>query len=204
MDVLCTSQIRLLKEKTRGKLLVEALVPDFQGDLASITLVSASGLDVFAHNVETVPRLQAGTAPGGRGKGRGGAGRGLQSCWWRDWWALGTRLRHMGRRNCRSSNCRSTTTHAHADFQGSPRPPPSHHASVRPQPVVRDRRAGWRQSLGVLAAAKEAGVRVTKTSIMLGCGETAEEVVAALQELRDTGGCGDSAHAHAQSTRIMR
>ena len=35
--------------------------------------------------------------------------------------------------------------------------------------------------------AKEAGARVTKTSIMLGCGETPEEVVQALQALRDTG-----------------
>jgi len=42
--------------------------------------------------------------------------------------------------------------------------------------VVRDRRANWVQSLGVLKAAKELGAKVTKTSIMLGCGETREEV----------------------------
>jgi lipoic acid synthetase len=42
-----------------GRLLVEALVPDFQGDLPSVHKIAASGLDVFAHNVETVPRLQA-------------------------------------------------------------------------------------------------------------------------------------------------
>ena len=71
--------------------------------------VARSGLDVFAHNVETVPRLQG---------------------------------------------------------------------------VVRDRRAGWEQSLGVLRGAKAAGVQVTKTSIMLGCGETPDEVVAALRTLR--------------------
>lgn len=46
----------------------------------------------------------------------------------------------------------------------------------RLQPVVRDRRANWQQSLGVLAAAKDAGVGITKTSIMLGCGEHQEEV----------------------------
>jgi len=53
--------------------------------------------------------------------------------------------------------------------------------------MVRDRRASWEQSLRVLRAAKEAGARVTKTSLMLGCGETPEEVVQALQTLRDTG-----------------
>lgn len=46
-----------LKEKTDGRLLVEALVPDFSGDLASVDLVARSGLDVYAHNVETVSHL---------------------------------------------------------------------------------------------------------------------------------------------------
>lgn len=36
-------------------------------------------------------------------------------------------------------------------------------------------------------AAKEAGVRVTKTSIMLGCGESRDEVVEALTLLRGAG-----------------
>ncbi|KAL4857240.1 Lipoyl synthase [Chlorella vulgaris] len=98
-----------LKEQTQGRLLVEALVPDFQGRQECVDLVARSGLDVFAHNIETVERLQG---------------------------------------------------------------------------VVRDRRAGWAQSLGVLAAAKQAGARVTKTSIMLGCGETPEEVVETLKTLR--------------------
>lgn len=80
-----------------------------QGDRECVDLVARSGLDVFAHNVETVPRLQG---------------------------------------------------------------------------VVRDRRANWEQSLGVLRAAKEAGARVTKTSIMLGCGERPDEVVEALKILR--------------------
>jgi len=72
-----------------------------QGSLSSIQQVATSGLDVFAHNVETVERLQG---------------------------------------------------------------------------VVRDRRANWQQSLGVLSAAKDAGVQITKTSIMLGCGEHQDEV----------------------------
>ena len=47
-----------LKQKTNGRLLVEALVPDFSGDLAAVELVARSGLDVYAHNVETVRRFQ--------------------------------------------------------------------------------------------------------------------------------------------------
>lgn len=104
--------IRLLKERTGGRLLVEALVPDFQGDRASLSLVAASGVDVLAHNLETVERLQG---------------------------------------------------------------------------AVRDRRAGWDQSLGVLRAAKEMGVKMTKSSLMLGCGETRDEVVAAMTALRQAG-----------------
>ena len=46
--------IRGLKEKTGGRLLVEALVPDFQGSVDSVRTVAQSGLDVYAHNVETV------------------------------------------------------------------------------------------------------------------------------------------------------
>ena len=116
--------IRELKRRTGGKLLVEALVPDFAGDLGGVSLVARAGLDVYAHNVETVPRLQS---------------------------------------------------------------------------VVRDRRANWEQSLGALVEAKRIGAEefaegnrarplLTKTSIMLGCGETAEEVKGALLELRARGG----------------
>lgn len=54
----------------------------------------------------------------------------------------------------------------------------------RLQASVRDRRANWEQSLRVLRMAKEAGARVTKTSIMLGCGEGPDEVVEALRTLR--------------------
>ena len=36
---------------------------------------------------------------------------------------------------------------------------------------VRDRRANFRQSLRVLEHAKEEGIKVTKTSMMLGVGE---------------------------------
>lgn len=46
--------IQGLKRETGGRLLVEALVPDFAGNQDSIKLVAASGLDVYAHNIETV------------------------------------------------------------------------------------------------------------------------------------------------------
>jgi lipoic acid synthetase len=48
-------------------------------------------------------------------------------------------------------------------------------------PFVRDRRATFRQSLKVLEHAKKEGVRITKTSIMLGVGETEEQVMDALR-----------------------
>jgi len=92
------------------KMLVEALTGDYAGDLEMVKLVAQSGLDVYAHNMETVEALT---------------------------------------------------------------------------PQVRDRRAKFRQSLAVLEAAKKAkpGL-ITKTSIMLGLGETEEQLYHVLQELR--------------------
>lgn len=95
-------------------ILVEALAPDFSGNFEHVDTVATSGLDVFAHNVETVPRCS---------------------------------------------------------------------------PFVRDRRANFDQSIKVLKRAKEAtraarGVGnevITKTSIMLGVGETEAEIKEALQ-----------------------
>ena len=48
-------------------------------------------------------------------------------------------------------------------------------------PFVRDRRANFRQSLRVLQHAKKQGVKVTKTSIMLGVGEREDQVMEALR-----------------------
>lgn len=95
----------------RPDILVECLTPDFQGDLNSVRHLASSGLDVFAHNIETVEPLQ--------------------------------------RR-------------------------------------VRDPRANYIQSMDVLRAAKETGV-YTKSSIMLGLGETDDQVVDTLYDLRDAG-----------------
>lgn len=49
--------VREMKAR-KPSLLVECLTPDFQGDLDHVRLLASSGLDVFAHNVETVERLQ--------------------------------------------------------------------------------------------------------------------------------------------------
>jgi lipoyl synthase len=48
--------IQMLKQK-KPDLLVEALTPDFQGNKALVEALATSGLDVFAHNMETVERL---------------------------------------------------------------------------------------------------------------------------------------------------
>ena len=89
---------------------VEALTPDFSGDLAAVRTVVESGLHVFAQNLETVRRL----------------------------------------------------TH-----------------------VVRDPRAGYEQTLAVLRAAKQISPQVlTKSSLMLGLGETRDELLQAMRDLR--------------------
>lgn len=58
----------------------------------------------------------------------------------------------------------------------------------RLQSRVRDHRAGWAQSLRVLERAKATvpGL-ITKTSLMLGVGETAEDVRGALRGIRNAG-----------------
>ncbi|XP_015273719.1 PREDICTED: lipoyl synthase, mitochondrial [Gekko japonicus] len=99
-----------LKERN-PKILVECLTPDFRGDLEAVEKVAVSGLDVYAHNVETVPELQR---------------------------------------------------------------------------QVRDPRANFDQSLNVLKHAKKVQPDViSKTSIMLGLGETDEQVLTTLKLLRD-------------------
>ncbi|BFZ56984.1 hypothetical protein PYCC9005_004034 [Savitreella phatthalungensis] len=104
--------IQRLKHK-RPQTLVEALVGDFWGDLDATARVARSGLDVYAHNIETVERLT---------------------------------------------------------------------------PEVRDRRATFRQSLAALSHAKQVvPTLVTKSSIMLGLGETDDEIRHAMKELRAAG-----------------
>ncbi|KAK8829409.1 hypothetical protein WA577_004674 [Blastocystis sp. JDR] len=58
----------------------------------------------------------------------------------------------------------------------------------RLSPFVRDRRAAYRQSLRVLEVAKEANPQVlTKTSIMLGLGESREEIEQCMCDVRASG-----------------
>jgi lipoyl synthase len=104
--------VRGLKEKQED-LLVEVLSPDFAGDKACVDMVAGCGLDVFAHNVETVERLQG---------------------------------------------------------------------------AVRDRRANYLQSMAVLERAKLGRPDVlTKTSVMLGVGESAAEIRQTMRDCRDVG-----------------
>lgn len=98
--------IMKIKQKA-PTMLVEALTGDYAGDKKMVELVATSGLDVYAHNIETVEELT---------------------------------------------------------------------------PFVRDRRAKFRQSLDVLRWAKEAKpTLITKTSIMLGLGETEDQIWHALK-----------------------
>jgi len=104
--------VQLIKFRA-PRMRVECLVSDFAGDEAAVATLAASGLDVFAHNIETVERLQ---------------------------------------------------------------------------PFVRDKRANYAQSLGVLRAAKrlapQDAILYTKSSIMLGLGETRDEIVQTMADLR--------------------
>ncbi|KAL5726412.1 lipoyl synthase [Ranunculus cassubicifolius] len=94
----------------RPEIMVECLTSDFAGDLDAVKSLVHSGLDVFAHNIETVKRLQR---------------------------------------------------------------------------IVRDSRAKYDQSLSVLKHAKIFKPEMTtKTSIMLGLGETDEELKEAMDDLR--------------------
>ncbi len=102
----CVREIKKLNPDTA----VEALTPDFQGNLRDVETVVDSGLEVFAQNVETVKRL----------------------------------------------------THP-----------------------VRDPRAGYEQTLQVLAHAKQHRTSVlTKSSLMLGLGETDAEILQTMDDLR--------------------
>lgn len=48
----------IIQIKKRTDALVECLTPDFQGNLEHVSIVAGSGLDVYAHNMETVEVLK--------------------------------------------------------------------------------------------------------------------------------------------------
>lgn len=62
----------------------------------------------------------------------------------------------------------------------------AHNVEVVPglQRTMRDARCSWERSEQVLRWAKSAGAKVTKSSLMVGCGETAQDMAEALQRLR--------------------
>lgn len=87
------------------------------------------------------------------------------------------------------------------DFQGSRRDVETvvvdgrpdvfaHNVEVVPelQRKMRDARCSWERSMEVLRWAKEAGANYTKSSLMVGCGETGDQVVDAMRRLREEGG----------------
>lgn len=63
----------------------------------------------------------------------------------------------------------------------------AHNVEVVPelQRSMRDARCSWQRSVDVLRWAKDEGANVTKTSLMVGCGETEEQVLGAMRALRD-------------------
>ncbi|XP_017135424.1 lipoyl synthase, mitochondrial [Drosophila miranda] len=104
--------VREIKARN-SNIFVECLVPDFRGDLDCVETIANCGLDVYAHNIETVEKLT---------------------------------------------------------------------------PYVRDRRAHYRQTLRVLTEAKLFNPNlITKSSIMLGLGETDEEIERTMTDLREAG-----------------
>lgn len=63
------AHLRAVIEALRLKLpeaVIEILTPDFQGDMEAVSVVAGAPLDVFNHNVETVPRLYARVRPRAR------------------------------------------------------------------------------------------------------------------------------------------
>lgn len=63
----------------------------------------------------------------------------------------------------------------------------AHNVEVVPrlQRSMRDVRCSWERSIDVLRWAREAGANVTKSSLMVGCGETEDEVLEAMALLRE-------------------
>ena len=69
---------------------------------------------------------------------------------------------------------------------GDPGGAVAHNVEVVPelQRTMRDARCSWNRSVDVLRWAKDEGANVTKTSLMVGCGETEAQVLDAMRALR--------------------
>jgi lipoic acid synthetase len=66
----------------------------------------------------------------------------------------------------------------------------AHNVEVVPelQRKMRDARCSWDRSVDVLRWARDAGANVTKSSLMVGCGETPDQVLSAMRRLREDAG----------------
>lgn len=62
----------------------------------------------------------------------------------------------------------------------------AHNVEVVPrlQPTMRDARCSWERSLDVLRWSRAAGAAITKSSLMVGCGESEAELLDAMERLR--------------------
>ncbi|MFN3202255.1 MAG: lipoyl synthase [Bradymonadia bacterium] len=63
------AHIRAVTEAVRAEMpeaVIEVLTPDFRGDLDAVDVVASGPVDVFNHNVETVPRLYSRVRPRAR------------------------------------------------------------------------------------------------------------------------------------------
>jgi len=65
----------------------------------------------------------------------------------------------------------------------------AHNVEVVPelQRTMRDWRCSWDRSVQILRYAHDAGARVIKTSLMVGCGETSDQVFSAIESLAGAG-----------------
>lgn len=58
IEMLIPCSCNSLLQNLKPEIMVECLTSDFRGDLSAVDTLVHSGLDVFAHNIETVKRLQ--------------------------------------------------------------------------------------------------------------------------------------------------
>jgi lipoic acid synthetase len=73
-----------------------------------------------------------------------------------------------------------------APLYASPPDVAAHNVETVPRlQSIRDSRASWAQSIATLRAFKQGGIRRTKSSLMLGLGETRDEVLRAMDALRE-------------------
>jgi lipoic acid synthetase len=58
VTLLCDDSLGASFQELKPGILVECLTSDFRGDLEAVASLANSGLDVYAHNIETVRSMQ--------------------------------------------------------------------------------------------------------------------------------------------------